>query len=137
MNISPVHGSAGFWISSSCSIPVFFVGPIPMSAGKTKKTMCFNLFVFLHYASPSSERLCDKKIQHILYLQISVGFLQGPPFQPSYRPCRHQHPQPWCRCHLPASASWKSYEIMAGGCRWSSNQTWQWKSGKVNKYNGY
>lgn len=26
-----------------------------------KNTMCFNLFVFLHYVSPSSERLCDKK----------------------------------------------------------------------------
>ena len=76
MNISPVHGSVGFWISSSCSIPVFFVGPIPMSAGKTeKKTICFNWFVFLHDVSPSSERLCGKKSTDIYrFLWVSSCF---------------------------------------------------------------
>ena len=127
INISPVHGSAGFWISSSCSIPMFFVGPIPMSAGKTKKqcvSICLSFYImFLH---PRSDYVTKKYSIYYIYRFLWVsscfhlqGPLQGPPFQPSYRPCRHQHPQPWCRCHLPASASWKSWPkswpVDAGG----------------------
>ena len=147
INISPVHGSAGFWISSSCSITMFFVGPITMSAGKTKKTMCFNLFVFLHYVSPSSERLCDKKNTAYIIFTDFCGFpavstsrgLSKVPL--SSQATDHvgtnirslgvdATSQPRLTVEIMA-------EIMAGGCRWSSNQTWQWKSGKVNKYNGY
>ena len=151
INISPVHGSAGFWISSSCSIPVFFVGPIPMSAGKTKKqcvSICLSFYImFLH---PRSDYVTKKYSIYYIYrfLWVSSCFQL---FFPTSRGLSKVPLSSQATDHVgtnirslgvdatsqPRLTVEIMAEIMAGGCRWSSNQTWQWKSGKVNKYNGY
>ena len=80
MNISPVHGSAGFWISSSCSIPVFFVGPIPMSAGKTKKTQCVSICLsfYIMFLHPRSDYV-TKNTAYIIFTDF-CGFPPRSPF---------------------------------------------------------